>query len=88
MFPFLLELDQFVTRCWAVVQNVVRQLANIYHPKQREFEDVRFNTVWKYLAQMFEVLITLNAIIQHNHVLTESWGAYLRHTLSSLFIDR
>lgn len=77
MFPFLLDLCNYVTRCWALVKNIVRQLANFYHPKQKGAEDLKFNTVWKYLGTILEVLITLNAIISHNAVIMESWGNVL-----------
>eukprot|EP01126_Amoeba_proteus_P057917 TRINITY_DN7419_c0_g2_i2.p1 TRINITY_DN7419_c0_g2~~TRINITY_DN7419_c0_g2_i2.p1 ORF type:complete len:303 (-),score=46.94 TRINITY_DN7419_c0_g2_i2:1213-2121(-) len=78
MFPLFTEIVQFLDRCYGVIKNFIRQLASLYHPKQKGFNHVQLSTTWKYMGQLFCMLVTLDEIITNNEALPGSWGKYKR----------
>lgn len=38
MFPLFTNMVQFVERCYVVLKNLIRQLANLYHPQQKVWQ--------------------------------------------------
>jgi len=81
--PLLLEFSNYVNRVYVVVQNVVRQLASLYHPTQKlwvtSFKPVRLLTVYEHLADLLGALISLDQIIGNNEAFRHSWAMYKRY---------
>uniref|UniRef100_A0A6B2KX15 WASH complex subunit 7 central domain-containing protein n=1 Tax=Arcella intermedia TaxID=1963864 RepID=A0A6B2KX15_9EUKA len=79
MLPFFLDLSNFIMRCKAVIKNIIQQFAVLYPPKKDvDPNSYRHNTLWKYLGQLLEVTITLDAIVHSNPFLMDSWGRFKR----------
>jgi hypothetical protein len=86
MLPFLVELSEFVSRVYAVVQNMLRQLASLYHPQSKLYADcfrgIHLTSLLERLAGLFTVLITLDCIFTQNDVFKQrcvSGAACLPH---------
>jgi len=78
MFPFFVDLLHFIERIYEVLKNLVRQLCSLYHPKQKGFETIQLATCWRYLGQIFQLLITFDEVIKTNEAIGRSWGRYKR----------
>jgi hypothetical protein len=81
--PFLMDFSAFVNRVYLVVQNVVRQLASLYHPAQKlyitSFKAIHLQTVYQQLGELFVALITLDNIITSNDSFKQAWAMYKRY---------
>ncbi|KAK7813734.1 hypothetical protein U0070_001440, partial [Myodes glareolus] len=80
---FLQELSCFVTRCYEVVVNVIRQLAALYvsnkiGPKIIETTGVHFQTMYEHLGELLTVLLTLDEIVDNHVTLKDHWTMYKR----------
>eukprot|EP00808_Paulinella_micropora_P011932 g79350.t1 len=82
LVPFLQDLVNFLARAYAVGQNMVAQIACLYHERQKlyvsTFKHVDLTCVFEALGQLLRVLITLDAIILDNPAIADGWGAYKR----------
>ena len=82
MLKFFQELQNFVDRCNSIVINAVHQFASLYHRRQRMWEmtykNVHLMSVFRALASILEVLITLDAIVADNHALKMAWDKFKR----------
>eukprot|EP00005_Dracoamoeba_jomungandri_P006864 CAMPEP_0174266912 /NCGR_PEP_ID=MMETSP0439-20130205/31901_1 /TAXON_ID=0 /ORGANISM="Stereomyxa ramosa, Strain Chinc5" /LENGTH=1083 /DNA_ID=CAMNT_0015354161 /DNA_START=59 /DNA_END=3310 /DNA_ORIENTATION=+ len=82
--PFLLDMSNFVNRCYLVIQNVVRQLGSLYHPSQKlylaSFKDIHLTTVFEHLGSLLASLITLDQAIKSNETFQHAWQMYKRMT--------
>jgi hypothetical protein len=82
MLKFFQELQNFVDRCNSIVVNAVHQFASLYHRRQRIWEttykNVHLMSVFRALASILEVLITLDAIVADNHALKMAWDKFKR----------
>ena len=82
MLKFFQELQNFVDRCNSIVVNAVHQFASLYHRRQRIWEttykNVHLMSVFRALASILEVLITLDAIVADNHALGMAWDKFKR----------
>ncbi|KAL6052161.1 WASH complex subunit 4 [Balamuthia mandrillaris] len=82
--PFLIEFSNFVSRVYTVAQNVIRQLASLYHPKQKlfqsSFKGIHLASVFEHLGDLLVSLLSLDQIITSNQVFTHSWAMYKRMT--------
>jgi WASH complex subunit 7 len=78
--PFLQELSNFIDRCYSVCLNLVQQLASLMDNKELlyrcMFSSMHLTSVFKHLGELLSVLISLDAIVQHNEQLQDAWGAY------------
>lgn len=79
--PFLAELCNFIHRCNVVCVNFVQQLSAIYHvtkqPLYRStFQHTHLMNAFHGLGDLLTVLISLDAIIQHNDTLLDAWVSY------------
>lgn len=81
--PFLMDFSTFVNRVYLVVQNVVRQLASLYHPAQKlyitSFKAIHLQTVYQQLAELLVALISLDTIITSNESFKQAWAMYKRY---------
>ncbi len=79
---FLVDMSSFASRVYIVVQNVVRQLASLYHPAQKlyvtSFKNIHLQTVHHHLADLLTSLITLDSIILNNEAFKHAWATYKR----------
>lgn len=84
--PFLMDFSTFVNRVYLVVQNVVRQLASLYHPAQKlyitSFKAIHLQTVYQQLGELLVALISLDTIITSNESFKQAWAMYKRMTKS------
>eukprot|EP00163_Fabomonas_tropica_P009505 TRINITY_DN1931_c0_g1_i1.p1 TRINITY_DN1931_c0_g1~~TRINITY_DN1931_c0_g1_i1.p1 ORF type:complete len:1034 (-),score=307.02 TRINITY_DN1931_c0_g1_i1:86-3187(-) len=82
ILPTLIQLSNFLQRSYAVVKNLVQQLASLYHDRQRlyisSFRYVQLGHPFKRLARFFQVLITLDEIVIQNAAFANAWTAYKR----------
>jgi WASH complex subunit 7 len=78
--PFLQELSNFIDRCYSVCLNLVQQLASLMDNKELlyrcMFSSMHLTSVFKQLGELLTVLISLDAIVQHNENLQDAWSAY------------
>jgi len=87
--PTFIQLAQYVTRCYAVTVNLIRQFASLYHPQQRLYEqsyrNVHLTHVFAKLGELLETLITVDHVILANPHLPVCWGMYKRCVDLTLF---
>lgn len=80
VLPFLQELSNFIDRCYSVCLNLVQQVASLMNPNEllyrNIFEHTHLLVVTEALGDLLTVLISLDAIVKHNHLLTTAWNAY------------
>ncbi|KAJ4462623.1 putative WASH complex subunit 4 [Paratrimastix pyriformis] len=80
LLPTLVELQFFVTRCHGLVLNLVQQLAALHFQRQKLWSDsfcnIQLLTAWESLGSVLSVLVTLDALIDQNQILMDSWRAY------------
>eukprot|EP01114_Cavostelium_apophysatum_P015887 TRINITY_DN4419_c1_g1_i1.p1 TRINITY_DN4419_c1_g1~~TRINITY_DN4419_c1_g1_i1.p1 ORF type:complete len:1166 (-),score=413.58 TRINITY_DN4419_c1_g1_i1:31-3102(-) len=76
------DLSQFVNRVYAVVKNVIQQLASLYNAQQKlyatTFKNVHLQTVFGHLSDLLGTLITLDEIIQSNSGYANQLNMYKR----------
>eukprot|EP01133_Synstelium_polycarpum_P004078 gene4078-4750_t len=82
LLPFMVDLSAFVNRCYALTRNLVSQLAAVYQPQAspftKFFKNVHLQSVFYALADLFGVMIALDAIVAQNAALGSAWGRYQR----------
>ena len=82
LWRVLLSLSHFVGRLSAVVINIVRQLASLYHQQQRLYEqsyqNVHLTQLYSRLGALLTVTIELDVVIAANEALPVCWGMYNR----------
>ena len=80
VLPFLQELSNFIDRCYSVCLNLVQQVASLMNPNEllyrNIFEHTHLLVVTEALGDLLTVLISLDAVVKHNHLLTTAWNAY------------
>jgi len=80
--PFFQDLVNYITRAQKVIQNVVCQLACLYHSRQKlyitTFKHVRLLPLFERLGALCRALVTLDAIIADNPAISEGWHQYKR----------
>ena len=81
LMPLFTELTSFIARVYVVVCNAVRQLASLYHPKQRVYASIAKSKghllpVYEALAETFESLLSLESIVLGNPALVAAWSKY------------
>jgi hypothetical protein len=73
--PFLQEVANLITRCYRVAQNLVNQLACLFHERQKlylsTFKHVSLDFVFEALGELGRVLLTLDGIIASNAAITD-----------------
>lgn len=78
--PFLQELSNFIDRCYSVVLNLVQQMASLMDTRELLYRCVfnytRSTSTINALADLLNILISLDAIIMHNEALQDAWFAY------------
>lgn len=66
ILPLLRDLGFFLNRCYALVKNLVQQLACLYHEKERlyisSFKHIHMMRVWEGMARFFTMIITIDAM--------------------------
>jgi WASH complex subunit 7 len=76
------DLSNFVDRCHSITVNLVHQLASLYHPAQKlyqsTFKHVHLTPAFDALADLLEVLITIDAMVTDNAAIAAAWAAYKR----------
>jgi WASH complex subunit 7 len=82
LWPVLLSLSHFVGRISAVVINMMRQIASLYHPQQRLYEQsyqhVHLTQLYAKLGALLSTAIELDVVIAANDALPVCWGMYKR----------
>jgi WASH complex subunit 7 len=90
ILPLLRRLSFFLNRAYALVRNVVQQLASLYNEREKlyvsSFRHVRMTYVFEELGWFFVTLVTLDEIISRNIALTNAWAAFKR-MLRSVKLD-
>lgn len=80
LVPLLQELSNYIERCYAVLLNLVQQLSALCSPKnplyRTTFASTHLLSMTHSMGTLLTILITLDAIIQNNETLNESWSAY------------
>ena len=82
MLPFFQDVSNFIDRCNSIAINLIHQLASLYHTFQKlwksTFKLVHLRPVYDSLADLIEVLITLDAIVMDNTNISTAWDKYKR----------
>ena len=78
--PFLMDLNNFVSRLRALTRGIVQQLASLYHARRKEFQTtfrhVRLLPCFRALATTLEMLISLDAIVLSKPAISRAWSRY------------
>eukprot|EP01065_Artemidia_motanka_P051556 TRINITY_DN9120_c0_g3_i1.p1 TRINITY_DN9120_c0_g3~~TRINITY_DN9120_c0_g3_i1.p1 ORF type:complete len:1203 (+),score=491.48 TRINITY_DN9120_c0_g3_i1:93-3701(+) len=87
MLPLFYDMQAFCKRCYAVVENMIRQLASVYSDQNRKMQErrglaayqaVHFTAVWRAVADVLAVLITLDEMVRQNEHFQETCTWYKR----------
>uniref|UniRef100_A0A7S1TNP6 WASH complex subunit 4 n=2 Tax=Phaeomonas parva TaxID=124430 RepID=A0A7S1TNP6_9STRA len=82
LLPILQDLSNFIDRSYCIAVNTVQQLAALYHEREAlhksTFSRTHLLPVFRGLAQVLEMLVTIDAIVEQNDELADAWGAYKR----------
>jgi len=80
--PFFQDLVNFIERAQAVIQNVICQLACLYHARQKlymtTFKNVMLLPLFERLGGLCRVLVTMDVIIADNPNIADGWHQYKR----------
>jgi WASH complex subunit 7 len=90
MLPLLRELSFFLNRCYALVKNLVQQLASLYNERERlyvsSFKHIHLMRVWEGLGRFFAMIITLDEMLAKNQAFAAAWASFKR-MLRSVRLD-
>jgi WASH complex subunit 7 len=83
MISVLQELSCYVTRCYEVVRTCLQQMSALYSTEKQmsqvlNVSGVHFQVVYEHLADLLQVLVTLDSIIENQTTLKEHWKLYKR----------
>lgn len=82
MLDLIVDLEKFLGRCNTVLQNLICQLASLYHAKRKiyktTFSDVHFTPVFRGLGDLLMIFVTLDEVIEQNSLFHDHWSKYKR----------
>lgn len=82
MLPLLQRMANFVDRCHLVAENMIHQLASLYHSLQKlwksTFKHTHLRPVFDGLANLLEILVTLDGVVLDNPNIGTAWDKYKR----------
>eukprot|EP01130_Rhizamoeba_saxonica_P017000 TRINITY_DN8022_c0_g1_i1.p1 TRINITY_DN8022_c0_g1~~TRINITY_DN8022_c0_g1_i1.p1 ORF type:complete len:1121 (+),score=206.56 TRINITY_DN8022_c0_g1_i1:196-3363(+) len=80
LFPVLIDMHDFVERCYSVIKNTITQLGSLYHNNSEyyrsTFKKVQLQVVYSQLSNILITLFTLDEIIGNSQTLDKAWGRY------------
>ena len=82
MMPLLLDISNWIDRCYAVVKNLIFQFSTLYHAHQKlyevSFKNVHMQTVFDRLADLLTTFVTLDETFASGGVYTNALNTYKR----------
>lgn len=82
MLPFFQDVSNFIDRCNSIATNLIHQLASLYQNFQKvwksTFKLVHLQPAFDALADLLEVMITIDAIVMDNSNIVTAWDKFKR----------